>query len=311
MVTYGARSARVWSPIPSTSRSSSTLVNAPFSVRQSMIDCAVTGPTPGRVSSWASSAVLMLTSVVGPPVADDEGAAEAATPGTAGPPTTICSPSTSTRAWLRVLRSTPRRTPPAASIASTTREPALSTTIPGWRTAPATSTTTDAGDASAVAAAESVAPGVSSPGTDDGGRAAGTASPEEPLRTTHQAATTRPTAATRTTTASWAGASAARPRTVSGSWSTNLRVTPSSRDACRPGCGKAGSWSSRSGSAQPASLILVWKVSGSQARGCGRVGGSSSYSSGRSSRTAASSALNNDSRRLTASAWAWEGWRAG
>ena len=49
------------SPIPSTARSSSTLVKPPLDVRQSMMARAVTGPTPGSSSSCSWVAVLMLT----------------------------------------------------------------------------------------------------------------------------------------------------------------------------------------------------------------------------------------------------------
>ena len=45
-------------PIPSTSPSWSTLVNAPFSARHATIAAAVTGPTPGSASSCSAVAVL-------------------------------------------------------------------------------------------------------------------------------------------------------------------------------------------------------------------------------------------------------------
>ena len=60
-VACGARSASVFSPMPSTSSSSSTEENAPWAVRQSRIFWAVTGPTPGSVSSWSRVAVFRLT----------------------------------------------------------------------------------------------------------------------------------------------------------------------------------------------------------------------------------------------------------
>ena len=102
-------------------------------------------------------------------------AAEAATPSAAGIPTRICSPSASTRARFRPPRRAPGRAPPAASSASTTRDPRGSVAMPGRRTLPATSTTmlplaglvASAGDegrrgtarngAAAVASAEGVA----------------------------------------------------------------------------------------------------------------------------------------------------------
>ena len=60
-VTFGRSCARSLSPMPLTSPSSSTEVKRPCSVRQSMIRCARTGPTPGRESRAATSAELRLT----------------------------------------------------------------------------------------------------------------------------------------------------------------------------------------------------------------------------------------------------------
>src|SRR5262245_49070172 len=137
--------------MPSTSRSSSTEVNPPCSVRHWRIDAAVTGPTSGRVSSSDSVAVLRLTSVAGPETPPAVGTAAAAAPVGAATPTTTCSPSTSTLARLSPVRSTPGQAPPAALIASTTREPASRTAIRGWRTLPATSTVTVPGPAAGVA----------------------------------------------------------------------------------------------------------------------------------------------------------------
>jgi hypothetical protein len=83
---------------------------------------------------------------VGTPVAElgpgvtDNGAVLIAAP--AAVPTSSCSPSTSGRARLTVRKRAPRRAPPAARIASITREPAGNSTIPGSRTLPSTSTTT-------------------------------------------------------------------------------------------------------------------------------------------------------------------------
>src|SRR3954451_10471968 len=82
----------------------------------------------------------MLTIGVAEPAVAEE-STEAATPAGTGRPTTTCSPSVRTRAKLRLPSPTPRRAPPAASIASTTREPDGNVAMPGRRTLPATSTT--------------------------------------------------------------------------------------------------------------------------------------------------------------------------
>jgi hypothetical protein len=104
-----------------------------------MIAAARTGPTPFNVSSVASSAVLMLTSVVGPP----------GTPPAIGAPvggaapffgTRICCPSVSGAARLSRVRSAFSSAPPARSTASITRSPGANSNTPGLRTAPATST---------------------------------------------------------------------------------------------------------------------------------------------------------------------------
>src|SRR6187401_1490171 len=104
-----------------------------------MIAAARTGPTPFNVSSVASSAVLMLTRVVGPP----------GTPPAIGAPvggaapffgTRICCPSVSGAARLSRVRSAFSSAPPARSTASITRSPGTNSNTPGLRTAPATST---------------------------------------------------------------------------------------------------------------------------------------------------------------------------
>src|SRR5437762_5505075 len=97
---------------------------------------AVAGPTPGRVSSCASVAVFRLTgpaAVVAPP--------SPPVPGGGVTPTTTSSPSTSLRARFTNDRSVPGNAPPAASMASATREPVGSRTNPGRYTRPATATT--------------------------------------------------------------------------------------------------------------------------------------------------------------------------
>ena len=105
---------------------------------------AVTGPMPGSVSSSAWSAVLRSTLAGAAGRRAGQGRWTAGRPGRGrgtSRPTTICSPSTSGRARLRPAVSTPGRAPPAAARASITRDPGGSSTIPGRRTLPATSTT--------------------------------------------------------------------------------------------------------------------------------------------------------------------------
>src|SRR3954447_10989955 len=130
--------------------------NGPCSVRYWMIAAASTGPTPFSVSSVGSSAVLMLTSVVGPP----------GTPPVTGAPlgaaapflgTRICWPSVSGAARLSKVRSALSSAPPARSTASITRSPGANSNTPGLRTAPATSTI-NVGAALPAADAETEAP---------------------------------------------------------------------------------------------------------------------------------------------------------
>src|SRR5659263_415683 len=71
--------------------------------------------------------------------------------------TTTCSPSVSTRARLIAARSASGPAPPAASIASASRDPAGRWTSPGWSTWPTTCTTTSG---AAAGAAPTVAPEV-------------------------------------------------------------------------------------------------------------------------------------------------------
>src|SRR3954469_3424908 len=127
--------------MPGTASSSSTDEKAPCFVRKSAIFCAVTGPTPGSVSSSSSVAVLSETGAA---------AAPGAPPPAAGAPTwprvgtTTCSPSTSGAARFTCARSAFLVAPPARMTASAIREPCASRYRPGRRTAPTTSTTTRA-----------------------------------------------------------------------------------------------------------------------------------------------------------------------
>jgi len=267
IVTKGAISARVASPMPETSSSSSTAVKAPFSVRHVKMASAVTGPTPGRVSSSTWSAVFRFTSWPGRPdgVMTGADAAGAATPAGARIPTRICSPSTRTRARFSAVRFTLLRAPLAARRASATREPAGSVAMPGRRTLPAMSTMISAPPAGGLGAA---APGVCATtgegpvtglagalpviatsgeavGTADGWATAGTTVPGPSALRTHHAATASAAATSRETTVRWAEVSPTLPWSVGGSRSCThppiLPGSPIDRCACLPGAACASS----------------------------------------------------------------------
>jgi hypothetical protein len=91
---------------------------------------------PGSVSSCSRVAVARLIFAPEALAAPPAGALA-----TGSIPTMICSPSVRTRAMLSVDGSTLPRTPPASAIASCTREPGESVTMPGCFTLPTTSTT--------------------------------------------------------------------------------------------------------------------------------------------------------------------------
>src|SRR5690606_28156448 len=102
--TLSRRRLRSFSPLRLASASSSTEVNRPCSVRQSMMRSASTGPTPGKASNAAASAVLRsITPSPGPfppppapaPAPPPDADAGGSSPG-AG--TYTCSPSTTGRA---------------------------------------------------------------------------------------------------------------------------------------------------------------------------------------------------------------------
>src|SRR6185437_10760052 len=131
--TSGRSFSRRPGPIPSTSPSWSTLVNLPWASRHAAIAAAITGPTPGRVSSCCTVAVLRLIGCAGAPFAGRD--AELVGPGALEPgltelprtagwpligaiPTTICSPSSTWRAMLSPMVSAPSVVPPAAFRAS-------------------------------------------------------------------------------------------------------------------------------------------------------------------------------------------------
>ena len=69
--------------MPMISCSCSTVVNFPLVSRQARMFCAITGPTPGNVSSAASSAVLRLTR---PPACPERRNSSAASLGCSGHP---------------------------------------------------------------------------------------------------------------------------------------------------------------------------------------------------------------------------------
>src|SRR5471032_160041 len=116
--TSGRRSASRAGPMPGIASSPSTEVKGPCACRYSMIFCAVTGPTPGSVSSCSAVAELRETGPVVP-----EGAPAAPTEGEPRAATSTCSPSASGAARLTAVRSARRASPPARAIASATREP--------------------------------------------------------------------------------------------------------------------------------------------------------------------------------------------
>ena len=193
-VTCGAISASVASPMPETSSSSSTALNAPCSVAPLQDRRGGHRPDPGqRLELGLVGGVEVAP---GRPVRRRPPGADAAgrphRPAT-GTPTTTCSPSTRTRARLSALRSTPRR-------GATRRLDGVDHPRPGGQHArsrvaapcPATSTTTSAaGDPARRRAAPVPATGarraVGRGGHQRGGGAsvtdrAGTRSPGSPAR---------------------------------------------------------------------------------------------------------------------------------
>jgi hypothetical protein len=104
--------------------------NGPFSVRYSMMRCAVVGPIPGSVARSSADAVLMfIRREDGVEVGADGGStrkpavavAAGEDPAPAG--TFSCCPSSSRAARFSALRSASDESPPAAVIASCTRLP--------------------------------------------------------------------------------------------------------------------------------------------------------------------------------------------
>src|SRR5258705_2649413 len=123
-----------------------------------MIAAAVTGPTPGNVSSSSTVAAFRSTKPPGAGVFPSVGGASFGAaapgpelielpiadgcPGAATIPTMICSPSVTRRAMFNPIRSAPSRAPPAAVSASAIRAPGANVTSPGLSTRPTTLTTT-------------------------------------------------------------------------------------------------------------------------------------------------------------------------
>src|SRR5262245_17880911 len=132
------------------------------------------GPIPGRDSSSSRVAVLRLTMVGGPD--PDEPELPPDTGGATGGPapffsTMTCCPSVSSAARLMLVRSAPGFAPPAASMASTTRDPTASWYTPGFWTRPATWTNTVVGDGDGAGPPDGEAPTGPPPGP-PGSRAA-------------------------------------------------------------------------------------------------------------------------------------------
>src|SRR4051794_18356926 len=187
-----------------------------------------------------------------------EDAPEGAPPG--GPtPMSTCSPSVSGRARFTVDRSTPGRTPPAARTASTTREPAGSTAMPGCRTLPATSTTIwpEATGEADVPVPDPLVTGVPDgcpevpaalgAGTVEADATAGTLgrggaatpSSEPPALSSHHADSTSPAATITSTSPAWADPRCGRDASAGGTRSPTQPASrarhPGSRRACLPG----------------------------------------------------------------------------
>src|SRR6478736_5031810 len=148
--------------MPEISWSCSTEVNDPCSSRQDRMLPAITGPTPGSDSSAAWSAWLRFTGVA--TVADPPGPCAVPLPPALlgpdvapvtvrtvpptvpdrlparSPPTTTESPSDRRAARFIPVTSPSWVTPPAASMASATRDPGGNRTRPGLCTRPVTET---------------------------------------------------------------------------------------------------------------------------------------------------------------------------
>src|SRR5918994_7567914 len=144
IVTRSFKSAKRFSPMPRTSRSSLTDRKPPRRSRSVMIASASVGPIPGSSSSSAGVALLRFTSADGSALPPSLPPGDADPAGAASP--TRC---TSTRwpwailaARLSRFRSASGAPPPAASTASMTRAAGSRSYTPGVATAPATCTVT-------------------------------------------------------------------------------------------------------------------------------------------------------------------------
>src|SRR3954454_22011748 len=185
--------------------------------------------------------------VASAPPADDD-APGAATPDTAGSPTTTCSPSVRGRARFRPAREATCRAPPAARTASTTRAPVGNVTIPGRLTLPVTSTASvplgELGAAEPGSGGEDVEDSpsgdTSAAGEEGGPEATGDTSVPvpSPAWASHQPVSPSAASTSRATSPRWDGASRIRPWRVGGSrsWAhpDSEPTVPTERCACRP-----------------------------------------------------------------------------
>ena len=126
---------------------------------------AVDGPTPGSASSSSADAELIFTSPEpdalessADPVAPEESADPGATEASPTRGTLTFCPSATLAAWLSEDVSASAAKPPAAAMASATREPSARVTTPGCITAPPTSTMTWVGASSPASSSEAASP---------------------------------------------------------------------------------------------------------------------------------------------------------
>ena len=276
-VTKGATLSRVTSPMPSTSRSSSTDVNPPCSSRQARIEAAVTGPTSGRLSSSVSVAVLRLTRVGGPGRhsvrrgsrggaggrrhAHDHLLAVDEDPGQVEPGQVDAGPRPAGRLEC-VDHPGPLVEHGDAGAAHLARH--VDGDGAGCRGRP---TAAPARAWPAAGPRRTRAPPTCA------GAAASSEAGSAPPRTSHQQVTASPTATTTATTASWAGPRASRSSTAAGAPGPSCRVPARGRHHAgqRPRCrasAAAGAEAPRAGCARPTTATPTARQGG----GSGRAG---------------------------------------
>ncbi len=212
------------------------------------------GSDPGRASNCAALAALRSRGAA----ADGASAPALEAPdwlpvagGAAadpGPPTTICSPSTSRRAIDSPTVLLAAVTPPAARTASPTRAPAASRTTPGCRTRPSTSTTScgPAADERAAGVCPPAAPAAAPEEVPDASTRGGATATDAGRGAARQARTTATSAATTASAANPRAprmpGSRRRPVSASGSLAHHLSnlALPRARTDHRPG--RPGHW---------------------------------------------------------------------